>query len=107
MYPEFKRPRVRADCKDVPRPCPFVACRYNLYLDVHPKTGSIKYNFPDLDPTEMDPSCALDIAARGGETLDSIAGMINVTRERIRQLEEGLVELLYHDEELCDAASTV
>src|SRR5207248_4026222 len=36
------RPRVRGDCAEGPRPCPYVSCKYNLYVDVNPRTGSVK-----------------------------------------------------------------
>lgn len=83
------RPRTRAECADVPRPCPYVGCRWSLYLDVNPETGSIKLNSPTLEPWEMPPdaSCALDVAERGGITLESVGNLINLTRERVRQVE--------------------
>jgi hypothetical protein len=81
------RPAFRLDCADGPRPCPFVSCKYHLYLDVSPRTGSIKVNFPDLDVWDMPYSCALDVADAGGATLEDVGGIMNLTRERIRQLE--------------------
>lgn len=84
----YERPKTRADCARVPRPCPYVACKYNLYLDVT-DTGSIIKNFPHLEPDQMpaDQSCALDLAERGPMTLEDIATVTNLTRERIRQVE--------------------
>lgn len=64
-----------------------VRCRYHLYLDVKPHTGSITYNFPDLDPAELRESCALDVADRGGTSLEEVGAIMNLTRERIRQIE--------------------
>lgn len=90
LYPEDPtalRPVVRAECEGGHRPCPFVSCRYNLFLDVTPKTGAIKFNFPDLEPGDLETSCALDIADAGGATLEDVGAMMNVTRERVRQLE--------------------
>jgi hypothetical protein len=63
-----------------------VACRYHLYLDVTPN-GAIKYNFPDLDWDELDETCALDVAERRGQKLESVGRYLNITRERVRQLE--------------------
>jgi hypothetical protein len=82
-----ERPRTRGDCEAVQRPCPFVACRYNLFLDVH-GPGNIKFNFPDLEPNDMAESCALDVADEGGERLEIVAELMNITRERVRQVEE-------------------
>jgi hypothetical protein len=81
------RPRNRTDCKTGPRPCPYVSCKFHLYLDVHPETGSIKLNFPDLEVWEMQETCALDVADRGGTTLEEVGEILNLTRERIRQVE--------------------
>jgi hypothetical protein len=44
-------------------------------------------NFPDLDVWEMNESCALDVADRGGTTLEDVGAIMNLTRERIRQVE--------------------
>jgi hypothetical protein len=89
MYPpvEFERPRTRGDCGAEARPCPWVACKHHLYLDINPETGSIKINFPDREPWELEHTCALDIAEAGGKTLDEIGEITNLTRERIRQVE--------------------
>ena len=84
----YDRPRTRGDCALVPRPCPYVACKFSLYLDVS-ETGSIILNFPHLEPGQMPAkqSCALDLADRGAMTLEDIAVVTNLTRERIRQVE--------------------
>ena len=87
-------PKTRADCYKMPRPCLFVSCRHHLYLDVNAETGSIKLNFPDKEIWEMGETCALDIAERGGVTLEEVGRIMNLTRERIRQLEiRGLKKL--------------
>lgn len=86
-------PKTRAECASVPRPCPFISCRYHLFLDVT-KTGSIRYNFPGLDPSELSPrgSCALDIADAGPQTYTSLSKILNVTRERVRQLLDAMIK---------------
>lgn len=81
------RPRRRSDCVGGLRPCPFAGCRYHLAIDVNPETGSIKITFPDLDLSEMPETCALDVADRGASTLEVVGSLLNVTRERLRQLE--------------------
>lgn len=87
-YPDgVERPKTRGDCVDGPRPCPFVSCSHHLYLDVSPKTGSIKLNFPDLDVDELKETCALDVADRGGTILEEVGALMNLTRERVRQIE--------------------
>ena len=96
MYPEteYFRPMAREECANTERPCPFVSCKHHLYIDVHPVRGSIKINFPDLEVWEMTETCALDIADRGGTTLEEVGVIMNLTRERVRQLEtQGLAKL--------------
>jgi hypothetical protein len=96
LYPEneYWKPMTRADCIDMERPCPYVSCKYHLYIDVHPVRGSIKVNFPDLEVWEMTETCALDIADRGGITLEEVGEIMNLTRERVRQVETaGLAKL--------------
>jgi hypothetical protein len=89
LYPEhdYEKPRTRSECLDGARPCPFVSCKHHLYLDVSSRTGAIKLNFPDLEVWEMTETCALDIADRGGTTLEEVGAIMNLTRERIRQVE--------------------
>ncbi len=88
------RPQTRADCEDGPRPCPFVSCKYHLFLDVNPETGSLRITFPDTDISEIEESCALDVANQDGRTLEQVGRLVNLTRERIRQIEvHGLIKL--------------
>jgi hypothetical protein len=89
LYPEtdYFKPRTRVECVDGPRPCPYVSCQHHLYLDVSSRTGAIKLNFPDLEVWEMNETCALDVADRGGTTLEDVGAIMNLTRERIRQVE--------------------
>jgi hypothetical protein len=91
---EVLRPRVRADCVaggiNEQRPCPWYGCKYHLGLDVNPTSGSMQVR--DID--KMVHTCALDVAEVGGVTLEEIAEITNLTRERIRQVEvRGLIEL--------------
>jgi Sigma-70, region 4 len=89
LYPEtdYYKPASRLECIGSERPCPYVSCKHHLYLDVSPRTGAIKLNFPDLEVWEMKETCALDIADRGGTTLEDVGAIMNLTRERIRQVE--------------------
>lgn len=96
LYPEtdYWKPKTRSECKDMDRPCPYVSCKYHLYTDVHPIRGSIKLNFPDVEVWEMTETCALDVADRGGITLEEVGEIMNLTRERVRQVETtGLAKL--------------
>lgn len=91
LYPPvdgIDRPRTWGECRETnEQPCPFVSCRHHLYLDVNPETGSITLNFPDLEPWELNHSCALHAAEMGAHQLEAVGARMNLTRERIRQLE--------------------
>lgn len=64
----------RATCPEQ-RPCPRVQCRYHL--------GDLAG--PSVDISE---TCALDLADRGGMTLQDVARHLGISRERVRQIEE-------------------
>ena len=89
LFPEtdYWKPATRAECAEGPRPCPFVSCKHHQFIDVSPRTGAIKLNFPDLEVWDLGESCALDVADRGGTTLEDVGAIMNLTRERIRQVE--------------------
>lgn len=87
------RPKVRADCAAITGPCPFVSCKYNLFLDVT-RTGNITYNFPGKEIDELPETCALDIAERGGVTLNEVGDLFQLSRERIRQIENKILDKL-------------
>jgi len=94
---EHVRPNNRKQCASGHRPCMFVACKHHLYLDVNQETGSIKYNFPEKEVWEMKETCALDVADKGGITLEEVGEILNLTRERIRQVEvKGLTKLRHY-----------
>ncbi len=86
-YKQIPRPRTRKECAHGIRPCPFVSCRHHLYLDVNEEKGSLKLNFPDLEVWELPETCSLDVSDRGGMTLEEVGDIMNLTRERIRQVE--------------------
>lgn len=102
LYPErpgvdYDRPKRRGACKEEERPCPYVSCRHHLYLDVA-RSGALKLNFPDLEVWEMTETCSLDVADRGGATLEDVGAILNLTRERVRQVEvRGLVLVKRYD----------
>jgi hypothetical protein len=84
---EAERPKKRSQCVDGPRPCPWVSCRYNLYLDVR-GDGILRFNFPGKEPHEVFQSCALDLAEDGLRTLEQVALLMGMSKERARQIEE-------------------
>jgi hypothetical protein len=95
-----RRPRRRGQCQGFPGFCPFVSCRYHLGLDVKP-SGTLKIYYPEgpenhleIDVDRMAESCALDVADRGGATLEEVGELLNMTRENVRQIEEKALEKL-------------
>jgi hypothetical protein len=106
-----RKPKTYADCLRLNGPCGFVSCRYNLYLDVIPVAGRpssapiVKLNFPHLEVWEMAETCALKVAMRGatveeptqgvGLTLEEVGELVNLTSQRVEQLESvALAKLL-------------
>lgn len=90
----IRRPSHRGECHSMRGvddsgqvlPCPFVSCRYHLYLDVNEVNGSIKLNFGDVDIDSLPQTCALDVAQEE-QSLGQLAAVMNLTRERVRQIE--------------------
>lgn len=79
-------PRVRRECPK--GPCPHVACRFHLWTDrVLDRHGAV------IDLRESDAfgkvahTCVLHEAARGGLTLEQVASVYGLSRERVRQIE--------------------
>lgn len=92
-YPEdVVRPRTRSECAGGQRPCPFIACRHHIAVDVDPNSGAVTLNWPDRDLSELQETCSLDVADRGGTTLDRVGELMNLTHERIRQIEDSIAE---------------
>ncbi len=89
LYPErnFWRPKTRADCADVPRPCVYVGCKFNAFLTAN-YNGTIQVT-QDCEPEDVPPanSCVLDVAERPDVTLQDIGKVMGITRERARQIE--------------------
>lgn len=79
LLPVLQDPPVkRGDClaggSNTQRPCPWVSCKYHLAVEIGVE-----------EETE---SCTLDIAERGGLTLEEVGDIMGLTRERIRQIEQ-------------------
>jgi len=99
----FSRPTRRSECVYGSRPCPWVSCKYHLLWDVNQDKVNFKYMTDDeiIDYLiNMKETCALDMAQKE-KTLQEIAEVLELSRERVRQLsfwrsefKGGLVELL-------------
>lgn len=84
----------RADCRGGHRPCPLVSCAHNNYVSRTPG-GAAKLTFPHLEPWEVPKSlsCSLDIADKGA-TVKTVGKALNLTEERIRQIQVGAFKKL-------------
>lgn len=91
MYHHEQRPKTRGECSQVERPCMHLSCRHHLYLEVT-EAGSLKLNA--TEPADMADTCSLDVADRGGVTLDTVGQLMGLTRERIRQIEQRALRAL-------------
>lgn len=85
------RPKTWGECRDRVGPCPWVACRYHLGVEVT-EHGRLVLCVPE--PTEMAEPCALRIAERGELTLGQVGARLGVTRQRVEQLEHKAVRSL-------------
>lgn len=83
---DANRPMTRGECRSGMRPCPFMLCRHHLYLDIL-RTGALKFNYPGVELDELPFTCALDIADGGPRVLEEVGIVLNMTRERLRQIE--------------------
>jgi hypothetical protein len=90
LYPEKieNRPKTVGECQSTRlpgKPCAYVGCRYNLYLDVTPyNTVTVPGHEPWDQPPER--SCALEVAARGGMETADIAETMGISRQRVDQI---------------------
>lgn len=97
-------PKTRGECHPMRgvdengdlNPCPWVSCKYHLAFEINPLNGSIKANFPDLEPGELPHSCALDAADISGLTLEEVAVLTNLTKERVRQIQDAALVHFHH-----------
>ena len=86
FHEENPRPETLGECSEE-RPCPYVSCKYHLAYDTTPN-GNLVHNFPGLEVWELDSTCMFDeIEPGSGSTLEAIGSAMNLTRERVRQIE--------------------
>lgn len=87
------RPKTRGDCLEGPRPCPWVSCRYNLYLDVNAK-GRVKLQFKEIEPGEVDSTlCALDHSDSEHSPAE-VAALTGIPRGDVLLIEERAISKL-------------
>jgi len=84
---EYWRPKNFKDCQKIRGACPYVGCRYHLFLD-YKKSGSIEFNFWGEKPSDLKCTCALKFAGSGEHALSAVGKVMGLTRERVRQIEK-------------------
>jgi len=97
-------PETRGDCPTA-RPCPFVTCRHHLLLDIGEDGRLLKArDFDEHDESvvdvlcEMDETCALDVAGRGGITAREVGVMVGICREEVQRCISEVGDQLDRDE---------
>jgi len=91
------RPTNRDQCRGGPRPCPFVGCRYHLYLTQQEWRGknTVLVNFPGKEPWEIPETCSLDVAERGEVDTREIGKLMNLSKTMILNLIERALLRMY------------
>ena len=85
-------PQTRGDCVDGPRPCQWINCRYSLVGEKGTAERGKAYHFNtgdhDAPLDALAETCALDVADKGTHTLDEVAALLGVSRQRVQQISE-------------------
>lgn len=76
---------TRGACRRSPAPCQRGDCRYH--------TSELRHQNRELDQDRSE-TCALNLADRGGMTLEEVGKFAGVTRERVRQLQAAALQSL-------------
>lgn len=85
-------PATRGDCESGARPCPFVSCKHHLATEVT-FAGALRLHWdPELEPER--PTCSLDAAQVGGMSFEEVGTLMGCSKERVRQIEERILEKL-------------
>ena len=96
---EIPRPKTRGDCLpggvNEQRPCPWASCKWHaIHLRADLETATPDEVVDELEA--MADTCILDVADRSDATLEDVAAVLGVTRERIRQIEGKAERKLRH-----------
>lgn len=95
------RPVIRGDCRYLPRPCPWVGCKWHLLFDVLGRRKSRELA-PELAAefmfNGMRRTCALDVADDGGGSFEDVGEVLQVSRQRVQQIEEGSIRAVHQNQ---------
>lgn len=92
------RPVTRGDCMEggvnEQRPCPWMSCKW--HLATVRRTDRTDDQFAE-EIVGMRESCVLDVADQDGGTLERVGEALDVTRERVRQIEAKALRRVGHN----------
>lgn len=106
------RPRLRSQCENGIRPCPWAGCRFHLLELRERGNGALEADglalAIDADPSSVEEfteaaadavlrmreSCTLDVAGGAGELAADVAEALGVTRQRVNKIEGPLLRRL-------------
>lgn len=100
------RPRLRSECKDGPRPCPWLGCRHHLGNDEH--DGIVRVDVSRLSNAAL-PTCSLDVAEGKIEgvpqilDVEQIAGITGLWHTNVEEALASAEEKLRNDPALAEA----
>lgn len=89
---QYEKPKKYSECIEqglgTETPCPFVSCKWHLYLEVS-EFGSLKLNVPEIEPDEMEHTCVMAVVRQNpdGVTNEFIANDLGLARQRVNQIE--------------------
>ncbi len=100
QYPDT-RPKTRGECADMPRPCPFLSCRYHLaHGAVSPHARPPLNNDQSSDLISGLPeSCTLDIADRTDKpSIAEVARHMGVSMQAVQATERRALHKILNSE---------
>ena len=89
-------PLTRGECAAWTLPCRLTRCRYHLDHDTR-KGG--RHTLKPLRRRAVHENCSLNVADAGPHTFAEIAEVTGLTRERMRQVEDGALRKLRNAEQ--------
>jgi hypothetical protein len=91
-------PATREECKGSARPCPYVKCRYHLWLHEADARPGRRHEQGGAPASALRPvtsrTCALDVVAEGAHTYAEIGELLGISDEGARIIAEKAIAKL-------------
>lgn len=68
------------------RPCPWATCPHHLGIE-RTASGSVKLPHGHADFERLEETCSIDVAQRGGATIEAVGRYMGIGFDRVRQIE--------------------